>query len=87
MVGTTKNPIQIDEARFAGRRKYKRGRMPNGDNALLSEDSDAEQESNGNHGRRIDGSWVVSWQGSPVSPGRGNPTIRRGPIIYIVLVS
>ena len=38
MVGTTENPIQIDEARFAGRRKYNRGRMLNGDNSPLSED-------------------------------------------------
>jgi len=58
MVGTMDNPIQIDEARFAGRRKYNRGRMLNGDNAPLSEDSDAEQENNRNHGRRIDGPWV-----------------------------
>jgi len=35
MVGTTENPILIDEARFAGRQKYKRGRMLNGDNAPL----------------------------------------------------
>jgi len=28
--------------------------MLNGDNAPLSEDSDAEQENNRNHGRRID---------------------------------
>jgi len=41
MVVTTDNPIQIDEARFAGLRKYNRGRMLNGDNATLSDDSDA----------------------------------------------
>jgi len=29
----------------------------------------------------------VPWQGSPVPPGRGAPAIRRGPTIYIVLVS
>ena len=58
MVGTNDNPIQIDEVRFAGRRKYNRGRMLNGDNTPLSEDSDAEQENNRNHGRRIDGPWV-----------------------------
>ncbi|MPC31198.1 hypothetical protein E2C01_024481 [Portunus trituberculatus] len=58
MVGTTDNSIQIDEARFAGRQKYNRGRMLNGDNAPLSEDSDAEQENNRNHGCRIDGPWV-----------------------------
>lgn len=32
MVGTIDNPIEIDEERFAGRRKYNRGRMLNGDN-------------------------------------------------------
>ena len=42
MVGTMDNPIQIDEARFAGRRKYNRGRMLNEDNYLLSEDNDGE---------------------------------------------
>ena len=35
VVGTAENPIQIDEARFAGWRKYNRGRMLIGDNALL----------------------------------------------------
>ncbi|MPC32341.1 hypothetical protein E2C01_025651 [Portunus trituberculatus] len=55
MVGTTNNPIQIDEARFAGRRKYNRGRMLNGDNAPLSEDNDAEHENNRNHERYF---WV-----------------------------
>lgn len=58
MVGTEENPIQIDEARFAGRRKYNRGRLLNGDAAPLSEDSDADIENNRNHGRRIDGPWV-----------------------------
>jgi len=37
MVGTTDNPIQIDEARFGGLRKYNRERNLNGDNAPLSE--------------------------------------------------
>jgi len=32
--------------------------MLNGDNAPLSEDSDADQENNRNHARRIDGPWV-----------------------------
>ena len=27
MVGTQENPVEIDEARFAGRRKYNRGRQ------------------------------------------------------------
>ena len=29
----------------------------------------------------------MPWQGSPVSPGRGGATIRRGPTMYIVLVN
>ena len=58
MVGTMDSSIKIDEARFASRRKYNRRRKLNGDNAPLSEDSDAEQENNRNHGRRIDGPWV-----------------------------
>ncbi|KAK7068650.1 hypothetical protein SK128_003191 [Halocaridina rubra] len=58
MVGTNDNSIQIDEVRFAGRRKYNRGRMLNGDNAPFSENSDAEQRNSRNHGRRIDGPWV-----------------------------
>ena len=32
--------------------------MLNGNNAPLSEDSDADQDNNRNHGRRIDGPWV-----------------------------
>ncbi|KAK5648125.1 hypothetical protein RI129_003017 [Pyrocoelia pectoralis] len=58
MTGDDDNPIQIDEARFAGRRKYNRGRMLIGDERPLSEDSDAEVANNRNHGRRIDGPWV-----------------------------
>ena len=58
MVGTNDNPIQTDEARFAGRRTYDRGRKLNGPNASLSEDSDADARNNRNYGRRIDGSWV-----------------------------
>jgi len=34
--------------------------MLNGDNAPLSEDSDADQENNRNHLRRIDGSLVLN---------------------------
>jgi len=29
---------------------------------------------------------AVTWQGSPVHPGRGDPTIRKGPTVSIVLV-
>ena len=31
--------------------------------------------------------YSVPWQGSPVPPGRGGPTIRSDPTIYIVIVS
>ena len=58
MVGTLEDPVQIDEARFAGRRKYNRGRMLQGDQAPDSTDSEAEVENNRNQGRRIDGPWV-----------------------------
>jgi len=44
MLGTVINPIQIDEARFAGKRKYNRGRLLNGDQPASSEDSDVEIE-------------------------------------------
>ncbi|KAF5272988.1 hypothetical protein FQA39_LY07637 [Lamprigera yunnana] len=56
--GTEEDPTQIDEARFAGRRKYKTGRMLNGDHPAESDESDAEIEINRNHGRRNDGPWV-----------------------------
>jgi hypothetical protein len=39
MLGTTEEPIQID-ARFAGKRKYNRGRLLQGNRAPQSEDSD-----------------------------------------------
>ncbi len=58
MVGTAEDPVQIDEARFAGRRKYNRGRMLQGDQAPDSTDSEVQVQNNRNHGRRIDGSWV-----------------------------
>ena len=38
MVGTESDPIQIDESRFAGRRKYNRGCILNGDRAAIEED-------------------------------------------------
>ncbi|XP_076031782.1 uncharacterized protein LOC143019698 [Oratosquilla oratoria] len=58
MKGTDFSPVQIDEARFAGRRKYNRGRMLDGDHAPEEEDEDEIAENNRNHGRRIDGPWV-----------------------------
>ena len=58
MISTPENPIQIDEARFAGRRKYNCGRLLNGDYAPETEDSDADVENNRNHDARIDGPWV-----------------------------
>ena len=58
MKGTESSPVQIDEARFAGRRKYNRGRMLDGDHAPEEEDEEAIVENNRNHGLRIDGPWV-----------------------------
>jgi hypothetical protein len=58
MLGTAKEPIQIDEARFAGKRKYNCSRRLQGNCAPQSEDSDAPLKNNRNHGRRIDGPWV-----------------------------
>ena len=57
MRGTHEDPIQIDEARFAGRRKYNRGRLLTGD-STSSENSPESVDNNRNHGRRIDGPWV-----------------------------
>lgn len=58
MTGTAEDPIQIDEARFAGRRKYNRGRMLLGDATPLSEDDTAVVQNKRNHGARVDGPWV-----------------------------
>ncbi|XP_076031863.1 uncharacterized protein LOC143019764 [Oratosquilla oratoria] len=58
MIGTEEKPIQIDESRFAGRRKYNRGRLLTGDHAPETKDSDADIVNNRNHGARIDGPWV-----------------------------
>jgi len=52
MVGTVAKPIQIDEARFAGR-------ILNGDALPLSEDDDVEVENDRNHGTHVDGPWVL----------------------------
>ena len=58
MLGTDADPIQIDESRFAGRRKYNRGRMLAGDKAPESEDENADVQNKRNHGARVDGPWV-----------------------------
>jgi len=58
MLGTAEEPIQIDEDRFAGKRKYNRGRLLRGNRVMQSEDSDALLENNRNHGSRIDGPCV-----------------------------
>jgi hypothetical protein len=58
MLGTAEEPIQIDETRFAGKRKNNRGRLLQGNRVPQSEDSDALLENNRNHGRRTDGPWV-----------------------------
>ena len=57
-MGTAEEPIQIDEARFAGKCKYNRGRLLQCNRVPQSEDSDALLENNRNYGRRIDGLWV-----------------------------
>ena len=57
MLGITE-PIQIDEACFAGKRKYNRGRLLRRNRVPQLEDSDAPLENNRNHGSRIDGPWV-----------------------------
>ena len=54
-MGTQENPVEIDETRFAGRRKYNRGRLLKGDKRADSTDSEADVENNRNHGRRIEG--------------------------------
>jgi len=51
MVGTVIDPIQIDEARFAGKRKYNRGRLLNGGQPPSSEDCDVEVQNGRNHER------------------------------------
>ena len=57
MVGTADNPIQIDESRFAGKRKYNAGRMLAGDRAPEERDAEVLVENNRNHGNRVDGPW------------------------------
>lgn len=58
MVGTIEDPIQIDESRFAGRRKYNRGRLLQGDQRPRQRDLAALVLNNRNHGNRVDGPWV-----------------------------
>ena len=58
MIGTADDPIQMDDSRFAGRRKYYMGRVLQGDVDAESEDSDVDVSNLRNHGRRIDGPWM-----------------------------
>ena len=58
MLGTHTSPIQIDEARFAGRRKYNRGCILQGDYPPQEWDADVAVENQRNHGNRVDGPWV-----------------------------
>ena len=58
MVGTRDNPIQIDESRFAGKRKYNRGRLLQGDRRPRQRDPSVAVINNRNHGNRVDGPWV-----------------------------
>ena len=57
MIRSPTHPVQIDEARFAGRRKYNRGRLLAGDNAP-AECNNEPVDNIRNHGNRIDGPWV-----------------------------
>ena len=58
MVGTLDNPIEIDESRFAGKRKYRRGRLLQGDRRPRLRNRAAVVFNNRNHGNRVDGPWV-----------------------------
>ena len=58
MVGTEVKPVGIDKARFAGKRKYNRDRLLNGDERAKSTGNEADVVNNRNQGRRIDGPWV-----------------------------
>jgi hypothetical protein len=59
MLGTHANPIQINEARLAGYRKYNSGRMLGGDKPPpINTDEGAQVQNNCNHGARVDGPWV-----------------------------
>jgi hypothetical protein len=49
MVETQIDPIQIDEARFAGKKKYNRGRLLAGDQPPSSEGNDVEVQNGRNH--------------------------------------
>lgn len=65
MTGTNNKSIQTDEARFTGQQIYNHGRLVNGDNAPLSEDSDPDAQNNRNCGCTIDGPRVFGFkQGS-----------------------
>ena len=55
MLGTHTSPIQIDEA---GRRKYNRGRILQGDHPPQERDADVAVENQRNHSNRVDGPWV-----------------------------
>ncbi|CAG0896799.1 unnamed protein product, partial [Darwinula stevensoni] len=60
MVGTAEAPIQIDEARFARRRKYNCRRLLDGDELPEEEDDKVNIINKCNHSRRVDGPWVFS---------------------------
>jgi len=73
-IGSPEYPIQIDEAYFAGRRKYKKGRLRKGDIKPKGEDQAVKEENEGrvmtpytvessiqnkrNYGNRVIGPWV-----------------------------
>jgi len=58
IVGNVQNPIQIEKARFVGRRKYNSGRLLSGDATPTLTNINAEVINNRNHGAKVDGPWV-----------------------------
>jgi hypothetical protein len=59
MPSTAEEPIQIDEAQFAGKCKYNCGRLLHSNRSPELEDSDALLENKRNHGKRMDGPWIL----------------------------
>ena len=64
IVGTPQDPIQIDESKFGGKRKYNRGRLLLGDRPPRHIDDAVNVDNNRNHGNRVDGPWVFGIKNS-----------------------
>lgn len=60
--GSDDNPVQIDEARFAGHRKYNRGRILRDDRFATLEVNDAEVANNNNHDAKFGSPWAFCLQ-------------------------